>query len=194
MDGELNSLYYHLGKLDIVNLKRSYMLSDTATSISRAGVRPSPNQTFGYVKTLNNSLHEGKVVKVGPAHAFESTLVVYIFGTRETVKVNAATYPNASQNGLGTYTPYLLGDHVLISFLGGDVNKPTIIGRVNKTNGLSSEVIEGPEPLVEGDIVGPQPFTLSPGGQVVNPSPCSCFKESVKWSGLAQVSVAGMLK
>ena len=138
------------------------MLSDTASSIFRSGVRPSPNQSFGYVKTLNNQLHEGKVVKIGPAHAYESTLVVYIYGTRETVKVNASTYTSVSQNGLGSYTPFLLGDHVLIQFLGGDVNKPTIIGRINKTNGLSSEVIDGPASLIEGDIVGPEPFTLSP--------------------------------
>lgn len=170
------------------------MLSDTATSISRAGVRPSPNQSFGYVKTLNNQLHEGKVVKIGPAHAYESTLVVYIFGTRETVKVNAAAYNNASQNGLGTYTPYLLGDHVLIQFLGGDVNKPIVIGRINKTNGLSMEVIEGPEPLIEGDIVGPEPFTLDPYGRIVNPSPASVLKEAAKWGGLAQVHISGMLQ
>lgn len=154
--------------------------SNTAQSVST--YRPSTHSANAYHDTKITAPREGVVVQVGPAENYCSTLMVYVYQTKETMKVQANVSPNASINGVGTFHPYYPGDRVLIGYLFGFDSRPMVINRMSNQHGLAEEL------LSSEDYNLPQPNTRNPSGYRMHPSPASTILEASQWLGFTTVN------
>lgn len=161
--------------------------SDTATALLRSESRPSINQQWGYNATSNNSLKEGIVVKVGTLENFESSLLVYIYSTKETFKVEGGLANGASAaTTTGQFRPYFVGDRVLVSYLNGDPSRPTITGRAYDQNGISEYLLQPGNPIPK---LGDKTAT----GTTVRPNPLAVTPEATRQAGFITLDVHPIL-
>lgn len=124
------------------------------------------------------------MVKTGPAENFECSVFVYCFHTKEILKVSAGLGAAASRGGVGDFEPYFPGDRVIVTYLYGDSNKGCITGRTFQTQGLSEELLNGRLP---------QPGTVSPSGEQINPNPTPVVNNSALYGGFASIKTRPLI-
>lgn len=160
---------------------------DTAARLGNVNTRPSPGQQFSHYQALSNSIRDGIVVRVGVFENYECTLYVFVYGLNEVYKVEATQSVGASAStGTGSWSPYFVGDKVLLCFVAGDPSRPSLIGRVYDIR-ASSEYI-----LTEGVRV-PKQGGVTPSGDVVRSSPLSINPEHLKDGAMVSLQTYPML-
>ena len=163
-------------------------MADTATRLSNANQRPGFGQAYDYYGKGNDTIYEAVVVRIGMFENFECSLYISVRGINELIKCPAPTAPNASASTCtGTWTPYFVGDEVLVTFLYGDTSRPIIIGRCHGTNGTAEFMYSN-----QGLPI-PRRGDTTPSGQVVRPSPLVLDPANVAYAGMVSVTTSPMI-
>lgn len=151
--------------------------SDTATSLMRVEARPNLGRQISHNTALSNSLREGLVVRTAPLENFEMTLFIYVYTIQETVKAEAPAMPNASaMSSTGSYSPYLVGDKVLVAFLHGDATRTIVVAKIHDLTGISEYMLQPGNPV-------PPMLSKTPSGETVRPSPPTLNVEAFQEGG-----------